>query len=484
MYTGFKKLDDILQGLKPGSLNLIGAQTAMGKTAFALNIAMHVVLEEKKKVGYFSLDMSKEQVADRILLMNNNINDPNFFENFIVDDTAFLTVSQLQNKSREMLKQNEVDLIIIDFLQLLSKNGRVTRKRKNSIKDVKILKGIKELAEELQIPIIVLTNLPWKIERRKNHKPKSNDLRRSIRSASDTVLFIYRDGYYDPDTEFKDIAEIIIAKNKYGDANKTILLGWDFIHRSFQNAYNRRFDFMIKRDYVVKKQNYELLPNDAVRTITNIISNNQGLFGIFANPGFGTTTLLMQIADQMSKTKKGTSIVLSLELSEEYWLKSMQIRDLSSCNLVVDDSPMPSMERVLETIRNVDNISVVIIDYLELMDTEVIKSLKRISDTFKIPILVAGKLTRDSGDYHPEKEPGLFAIAPIKFPERFMDISDFDLIALLHRKHDCERGIGTAHRYNVADETEIIMKVNRFGRNDRLFMKWDGTRKVFVSVDA
>lgn len=237
MYIGLKKIDDILQGLKPGSLNLIGARTAMGKTAFALNIAMHVVLEEKKKVGYFSLDMSKEQVADRILLMNNNINDPNFFENFIVDDTAFLTVSQVQNKSREMLKQNKVDLIIIDFLQLLSKNARVTKKRKNSIKDVKISKGIKELAEELQIPIIVLTNLPWKIERRKNHKPKSNDLRRSIRSASDTVLFIYRDGYYDPDTVFKDIAEIIIAKNKYGDANKTILLGWDFIHRSFQNAY-------------------------------------------------------------------------------------------------------------------------------------------------------------------------------------------------------------------------------------------------------
>lgn len=235
MNTGFKELDAILKGLKPGSYNLIGARPSMGKTAFALNMAIHVVLEEKKKVGYFSLDMSKEQVADCILLMNNNINGSIFFENFIVDDTAFLTVSQLQNKSREMLKQNEVDLIIIDFLQLLSKDGRVTGKRKNGLKDVKISRSIKELAEELHIPIIVLTNLPWKIERRKNHRPKLTDLRRSIKSVCEVVLFIYRDGYYCLDTEFKNIAEIIIAKNKYGDANKTVLLGWDFIHRSFHN---------------------------------------------------------------------------------------------------------------------------------------------------------------------------------------------------------------------------------------------------------
>ena len=235
MNTGFKEIDTILKGLKPGSYNLIGARPAMGKTSFALNIAMYVAMVEKKKVCYFSLDLSKEQLYNHLLLMQYNTNSTDFCENFIADTTVFSTVEQLQKTSREMQMSHGIDLIIIDDLQFISRDRGFSRRFRNKSKDGKISKKIKKLAEELQIPVILLTNVPRRIERRKNHRPKLADLGRSIKSVCDVLLYIYRDGYYDSDTEFKDIAEIIIAKNKYGDANRTVFLGWDYVHRSFQN---------------------------------------------------------------------------------------------------------------------------------------------------------------------------------------------------------------------------------------------------------
>ena len=134
-----------------------------------------------------------------------------------------------------MHKAHGIDLIIIDDLQSLSRDRGFSKRFRNKSKDGKISKKIKELAEELQIPVILLTNVPRRIERRKNHRPKLADLRRSIKSVCDVVLYIYRDGYYNRHSEIPNLAEIIIAKNKYGDANRTVFLGWDYVHRSFQN---------------------------------------------------------------------------------------------------------------------------------------------------------------------------------------------------------------------------------------------------------
>lgn len=240
MNTGFKELDAILMGLKPGSYNLIGARPAMGKSALALNIAAHVAMEEQKKVAYFSLEMSKEQVEDRVCLMRENIDITELSENLIIDDTAFLTVTELRKRCKELSLTTGLDLMIIDYLQLLEVDADSSKKYKNRSEEVsEISKGIKELAQELQVPIIVVTQLPRNIEWRENHRPKLDDLRVNrmfaIESDSDVVLFIYRDGYYDPYSKIKDIAEIIIAKNRYGETKRTVILGWDYMRRSFNN---------------------------------------------------------------------------------------------------------------------------------------------------------------------------------------------------------------------------------------------------------
>ena len=219
---------------------------------------------------------------------------------------------------------------------------------------------------------------------------------------------------------------------------------------------------------------------NAIETITNIVSNNTGIFGIFANPGFGTTTLLMQIGSEMRKVKSGTTIVFSLELGKEQWLKRMQLLGLSTNHIIINDEPKPSSEMIGQTIKATPSVNLLIIDYLELLETETCRALKDISEKFSIPIVVGGTLPRDSGDYHPENRPSLFVVTPYRKPERTMNISDFDFVVLLHRKHDCYRSIGVARRYNIDNKSEFIIEINRFGDNGSLFAEWDEKVRLFV----
>lgn len=219
---------------------------------------------------------------------------------------------------------------------------------------------------------------------------------------------------------------------------------------------------------------------NAIATLTSIVANNTGIFGIFANPTFGITTILMQIGSEMRKMKSGTTITLSLEYSKERWCEHMQLLGFSTNHIIVNDNPLPSTETIVQTIKETPSANLLIIDYLELLETETCRALKDIAEKYSIPIVLGGRLSRASGDYHPEKRPGLFAISPVGSPHRTMNISDFDFVALLHRKHDCYRNIGVARRYNIDNKSEFIIEINRFGDKGSLFAEWDEKARLFV----
>ena len=236
--TGFDDLDHILSGLQPGSYNLIGARPAMGKTALALSIAMNVALEEKKRVIYFSLEMSKEQVEQRLFVMNEETNNTLLRDNVIVDDTPGISIGELHNKCYKYSKSKGLDLIIIDYLQLMSGQADKQMEYQGRVRElVDISMGIKEIAKELQVPVVVLTQLPREVERRDNFRPQLGDLRGygTTEQDSDVVLYIYRDDYYNKKSIKQNIAEIIVAKNRYGERNKVINLKWDKKYLRFQN---------------------------------------------------------------------------------------------------------------------------------------------------------------------------------------------------------------------------------------------------------
>lgn len=245
MKTGFNDLDNILLGLQPGSYNLIGARPSMGKTALALNIAMNVALEEKKKVIYFSLDMSKEQVEQRLFVMSEETNNTLLHDNVIVDDTPGISISELRQKCHEYSLKQGLNLIIIDYLQLMSgekDNQKEYRGRNWEISEISM--GIKEIAKELQIPVVVLTQLPREVERRSDFRPRLGDLHEcgSIEQDSDVVLYIYRDDYYNKKSIRENMAEIIVAKNRYGERNKVIILKWDKKNLRFQDHKERKMN--------------------------------------------------------------------------------------------------------------------------------------------------------------------------------------------------------------------------------------------------
>lgn len=238
MKTGFNELDNILLGLQPGSYNLIGARPAMGKTALALSIVMNVAIEEKKKVIYFSLEMSKEQVEQRLFVMNEETNNTLFRDTVIVDDTPGISIGELHNKCYKYSKSKGLDLIIIDYLQLMSGQADKQMEYQGRVRElVDISMGIKEIAKELQVPVVVLTQLPREVERRDNFRPQLGDLRGygTTEQDSDVVLYIYRDDYYNKKSIKQNIAEIIVAKNRYGERNKVINLKWDKKYLRFQN---------------------------------------------------------------------------------------------------------------------------------------------------------------------------------------------------------------------------------------------------------
>lgn len=243
--TGFMDLDYMLAGLQPSDLILIAARPSMGKTAFVLNMAQHICIKDKKCVALFSLEMSREQLMNRLLSLESNV-DSRLIRNgnvsakdweglieaassigesgMIIDDTPGITISELRSKCRKYKAENrDLAVIMIDYLQLMNGSGR-SDSRQQEISDIS--RALKSLARELDVPIVALSQLSRAVEKREEHRPMLSDLRESgaIEQDADVVMFLYRDDYYNPDTEKKGIAEVIVAKQRNGPIGTTELV--------------------------------------------------------------------------------------------------------------------------------------------------------------------------------------------------------------------------------------------------------------------
>lgn len=252
--TGFLDLDYRTAGLQPSDLILIAARPSMGKTAFALNIAQYVAFKQNLPVAIFSLEMSKEQLVNRLFSLQSNVDAQNLRtgqlndeewekliesagvigrSNLYIDDTPGISIAELRTKCRKLKLEHNLSMIIIDYLQLMSGSGR-SDSRQQEISDIS--RALKGVARELSVPVIALSQLSRAVEQRPDHRPMMSDLRESgaIEQDADVVMFIYRDDYYNHDTEKKDIAEIIIAKQRNGPIG-TVELAWLPRYTKFAN---------------------------------------------------------------------------------------------------------------------------------------------------------------------------------------------------------------------------------------------------------
>ena len=243
--TGFVDLDYRTAGLQPSDLILIAARPSMGKTAFVLNIAQHIAFKLDLTVAIFSLEMSKEQLVNRLFSLQSSVDAQNLRtgqlndeewekliesagvigrSNLFIDDTPGISIAELRTKCRKLKLEHNLSIIIIDYLQLMSGSGR-SDSRQQEISDIS--RSLKGLARELHVPVVALSQLSRAVEQRPDHRPMMSDLRESgaIEQDADVVMFIYRDDYYNHDTEKKDIAEIIIGKQRNGPIG-TVELAW------------------------------------------------------------------------------------------------------------------------------------------------------------------------------------------------------------------------------------------------------------------
>ncbi len=253
--TGFIDLDYRTAGMQPSDLVLIAARPSMGKTAFVLNIAQYVAFRSNQTVAIFSLEMSKEQLVNRMFslesrvdaqhLRTGNLSDAEWEKliesagvigksNLIIDDTPGISISELRSKCRKFKLEHNLQMIIIDYLQLMSGSGKGNDSRQQEVSDIS--RSLKALARELSVPVIALSQLSRAVEQRPDHRPMLSDLRESgaIEQDADMVMFIYRDDYYNKDTEKKGIAEIIIAKQRNGPIG-TVELVWLPEYTKFAN---------------------------------------------------------------------------------------------------------------------------------------------------------------------------------------------------------------------------------------------------------
>lgn len=237
--TGFRDMDDILAGLQRSDLFILAARPSMGKTALALNLAHNVATLAKQPVLLFSLEMSKEQLVDRLLSMESgvdawalrtgNLNDSDFEKignamgtlseaPIYIDDTPGITVSDLRTKARREAHQHPLGLIIVDYLQLMSGGSRFGGSE-NRVQEIsEISRGLKGIARELDVPLIALSQLSRSVENRNPQIPQLADLRESgsIEQDADVVAFIYREEYYNPESDKKGITSILIKKHRNG----------------------------------------------------------------------------------------------------------------------------------------------------------------------------------------------------------------------------------------------------------------------------
>lgn len=256
--TGFKDMDNILAGLNRSDLLILAARPAMGKTAFSLNLAHNVAVQSNEAVLIFSLEMSKEQLVDRMLSMESgvdawalrtgNLTDADFEKigqamgtlseaPIFIDDTPGITVSDLRTKARREAHLRPIGLIVVDYLQLMSGGARFGGEG-NRVQEIsEISRGLKGIARELNVPLIALSQLSRSVENRHPQIPQLADLRESgsIEQDADVVAFIYREEYYNPETDRKNITDILIKKHRHG-ATGTVELYFDRDKQRFRGV--------------------------------------------------------------------------------------------------------------------------------------------------------------------------------------------------------------------------------------------------------
>ncbi|MGL5436988.1 MAG: replicative DNA helicase [Lachnospiraceae bacterium] len=243
--TGFIDLDYKTSGMQPSDFVLIAARPSMGKTAFVLNLVDHVAVKQGLPCMVFSLEMSKEQLVNRMLAMESNVDSQKLRtgnltdsdwdavvegigiignSKLIIDDTPGISIMELRSKCRKMKLEHGLNMVIIDYLQLMSGSGKSGENRQQEISDIS--RSLKALAREMSAPVIALSQLSRACETRPDHRPMLSDLRESgaIEQDADVVMFIYRDDYYNKDTETPNIAEVIIAKQRNGPIGTVSLL--------------------------------------------------------------------------------------------------------------------------------------------------------------------------------------------------------------------------------------------------------------------
>ena len=235
--SGYPELDMLTTGFHGGEYILVGARPSMGKTAFMLNIAQYAAIRHKKTVAYFSLEMPREQLSNRLLcseamvdlqaVRQGNLADDDWDKlaramgplsqsPIYIDDTSSVTIPEIRSRCRRMQIERGLDMVMIDYLQLMNSDNSKSSNRQGEISEIS--RQLKILSQELKVPIIVGSQLSRALEGRPNHRPILSDLRDSgaIEQDADVVMFLYRDEYYNPETEDKNIAEVIMAKQRNG----------------------------------------------------------------------------------------------------------------------------------------------------------------------------------------------------------------------------------------------------------------------------
>ena len=243
--TGFVDLDYKTSGFQPSDLILLAARPSMGKTAFVLNVLDYVAVRRNVPCMIFSLEMSKEQLVQRMIAMESNVNTQKLrtgnltdaewdsvveavgligSSNMVIDDTPGISVTELRSKCRKMKLERGLDMVVVDYLQLMSGSGRTSDNRQQEISEIS--RSLKALAREIKAPVVALSQLSRACESRQDHRPMLSDLRESgaIEQDADVVMFLYRDAYYNKDTEDQDSAEVIIAKQRNGPIGTVNLL--------------------------------------------------------------------------------------------------------------------------------------------------------------------------------------------------------------------------------------------------------------------
>ena len=256
--TGFTDLDYKTAGLQPSDLVLIAARPSMGKTAFVLNVAQNMCFKDGLCAAIFSLEMSKEQLINRLLslvshvesqkIRTGELNDGDWESliegadiiarsRLIIDDTPGISIGELRSKCRKYHQEYGLSAVIIDYLQLMSGNGR-SDSRQQEISEIS--RSLKALARELHVPVIALSQLSRAVEKREDHRPMLSDLRESgaIEQDADVVMFLYRDDYYNKESAEKGIAEVIVAKQRNGPIG-TVKLVWLPENTKFANLSKR-----------------------------------------------------------------------------------------------------------------------------------------------------------------------------------------------------------------------------------------------------